>query len=133
MTLSCIEIRCAMVRMGQTFVTLSRSVGGDVNADALRHILRGDIKAPPAWIAERIARHLQVPENVVRQEIEDAAGFGWTIPQASFDWATMIANKDKEIDRLNKAYIRNLEGAGAELVLERATVERWGMVRIARE
>ncbi len=40
----------------------------------------------------------------------------------SFDWQALVANKDKEIDRLNKAYIRNLEGAGAELILERATI-----------
>ena len=28
---------------------------------------------------------------------EDAVGFGWTVPHASFDWNTLIANKDKEI------------------------------------
>ena len=33
-------------------------------------------------------------------DIADAAGFGWTVPPATFDWATLIANKDKEIARL---------------------------------
>ena len=56
------------------------------------------------------------------EAFEDAVGFGWTTDKVSFDWAALIANKDKEIDRLNKAYIRNLESSGAELVLERATV-----------
>ena len=37
-----------------------------------------------------------------------------------FDWATLIANKDREIDRLNAAYIRNLERAGVELFQSRA-------------
>ena len=50
-------------------------------------------------------------------------GFGWTTEKVAFDWPTLIANKDKEIDRLNKAYIRNLEAAGAELIHERAELE----------
>ena len=58
-------------------------------------------------------------------------GFGWTSSKVSFDWWTLVGNKDKEIDRLNKAYIRNLEGAGAELILERATVEDANTVRLA--
>ena len=37
-------------------------------------------------------------------DIADAAGFGWTVPPATFDWATLIANKDKEIARLEAAY-----------------------------
>ena len=31
-------------------------------------------------------------------------GFGWTLPEPEFDWATLIANKDKEIARLEAAY-----------------------------
>ncbi len=49
----------------------------------------------------------------------------------NFDWATLIENKDKEIDRLNKAYIRNLEGAGAELIMERAEILDRNTVRLA--
>ena len=56
------------------------------------------------------------------EAFEDAVGFGWTTDKVSFDWAALIANKDKEIDRLNKAYVRNLESSGAELILERAVV-----------
>ena len=33
-------------------------------------------------------------------DFEDAAGFGWTLDTPTFDWPTLIANKDKEIDRL---------------------------------
>src|SRR5258708_17454632 len=40
----------------------------------------------------------------VRHEIDDAAGFGWTIPEATFDWKTLVANKDKEIARLEGIY-----------------------------
>jgi len=56
------------------------------------------------------------------EEFEDAVGFGWTSEKVSFDWATLIENKDKEIDRLNKAYIKGLDNAGAEIILERATI-----------
>ncbi len=47
---------------------------------------------------------------------------GWTSEKVSFDWATLIENKDREIERLSRAYVRNLEGAGAELINERATL-----------
>ena len=69
-----------------------------------------------------VPKKLFVYASKFAEEFEDAVGFGWTSEKVSFDWATLVANKDKEIDRLNKAYIRNLEGAGAELILERATV-----------
>ena len=48
-----------------------------------------------------------------------AGSFGWQV-DARFDWATLIANKDKEIARLEKAYIAGLEGAGAEVIADRA-------------
>ncbi len=69
-----------------------------------------------------VPKKLLVYASKFAEEFEDAVGFGWTTEKVSFDWATLIENKDKEIDRLNKAYIRNLEGAGAELILERATL-----------
>ena len=39
------------------------------------------------------------------EEFEDAAGYGWTLPQPAFDWPTLIANKDREIARLEAAYV----------------------------
>ena len=69
-----------------------------------------------------VPKKLFVYASKFAEEFEDAVGFGWTTEKVSFDWATLIANKDKEIDRLNKAYIRNLEASGAELIHERATV-----------
>ena len=47
-----------------------------------------------------VPKKLLVYASHVQHEIEDAAGFGWTIPPATFDWPTLIANKDKEIARL---------------------------------
>jgi glutathione reductase (NADPH) len=60
---------------------------------------------------------------------EDAAGFGWSVPRPGFDWATLIKNKDREIERLNGVYRGLLEGSGVHVVqgrarlLDRHTVE----------
>ena len=56
------------------------------------------------------------------EDFEDAAGFGWQRPVPSFDWPTLVANKDKEIFRLNGVYERLLAGAGVALVRARARV-----------
>ena len=69
-----------------------------------------------------VPKKLLVYASKFAEEFEDAVGFGWTSQKVSFDWWQLIENKNKEIDRLNKAYIRNLEGSGAELMMERATL-----------
>ncbi|MCO5128957.1 MAG: glutathione-disulfide reductase [Xanthobacteraceae bacterium] len=58
-----------------------------------------------------------------RQDFADAAGFGWSVPPASFDWATLIANKDKEIARLEAAYTANAETSGVQVIKSRAVFE----------
>jgi len=64
-------------------------------------------------------------------EFEDAAGFGWTVPQSSFDWATLVANKDREIGRLEAAYGAMLEKAGVRVMKDRAVLEDAHTVRLA--
>ena len=78
-----------------------------------------------------VPKKLLVYASKFAEEFEDAIGFGWTSEKVTFDWSTLIENKDKEIDRLNKAYIRNLEGAGAELIMERAEILDRNTVRLA--
>src|SRR5277367_6289811 len=70
-----------------------------------------------------VPKKLFVIGSHVRDEIADAAGFGWTIPLATFDWPTLIANKDKEIARLEAAYTTNVEKSGARVVKTRAVFE----------
>jgi len=55
-------------------------------------------------------------------DIEDAAGFGWRIEGAHFDWPTLIANKDCEIDRLNGIYKKLLADAGVTMIEGRAVL-----------
>lgn len=70
-----------------------------------------------------VPKKLFVYASHVHEDIEDAAGFGWTVEGASFDWKTLIANKDKEIDRLNGIYIGNLEGSDVEIIEDRAVIK----------
>ena len=58
----------------------------------------------------------------MREDFEVAASFGWTVGEPRFDWATLLANKDKEIARLNGVYERVLSLAGVEILHARATV-----------
>ncbi|BAM88962.1 NADPH-glutathione reductase [Bradyrhizobium oligotrophicum S58] len=77
-----------------------------------------------------VPKKLFVIGSHVRQEVADAAGFGWTIPTATFDWKTLIANKDKEIARLEAAYTANVEKSGARIVKTRAVIEDAHTVRL---
>ena len=52
------------------------------------------------------------------EEFEDAAGFGWDLAEPRFSWSKLIANKDKEIDRLNAVYLRLLDDANVTLYSE---------------
>jgi glutathione reductase (NADPH) len=62
-----------------------------------------------------VPKKLFVYASHFAEAFEDAVGFGWTTNKVEFDWPTLIANKDAEIDRLNKVYMKNLEAAGVEL------------------
>jgi glutathione reductase (NADPH) len=58
----------------------------------------------------------------MREDFEIAASFGWTVGEPRFDWPTLLANKDREIARLNGVYERVLSLAGVEIMRGRATV-----------
>jgi glutathione reductase (NADPH) len=70
-----------------------------------------------------VPKKLFVIGSHIHQEIEDAAGFGWTIPPVSFDWKTLVANKDREIARLEGIYTTNVEKSGATVHKTRAVFE----------
>ena len=64
-------------------------------------------------------------------DFRDAAGFGWSVGEPTFDWPTLVKAKDKEISRLSDAYRENLARSGAKLVEQRATVVDPHRVRLA--
>jgi glutathione reductase (NADPH) len=57
-----------------------------------------------------------------REDFEIAEGFGWSAQNLRFDWSTLLANKDREIARLNGVYERVLSLAGAEILRGRAAL-----------
>lgn len=59
-----------------------------------------------------------------RAHMRDARGYGYALDDddVRFDWSTLIANKDREIDRLNKIYENLLEKNSVEVLHGRATV-----------
>ncbi len=67
-----------------------------------------------------VPKKLLVYASHYGEDFEDAEAYGWSVPKPRFDWARLIANKDKEIDRLNHAYKSTLAKAGAELIESRA-------------
>lgn len=60
-----------------------------------------------------------------------ASSFGWTV-DASFDWATLVANKDKEIDRLENAYVSTLTNWKVDIIRDRAELEGPNSVRLVK-
>ena len=57
-----------------------------------------------------------------REEFEVAQAYGWSTSEPAFEWRTLLANKDKEIARLNAVYERLLSAVGVEIIRGRATV-----------
>ena len=49
------------------------------------------------------------------EDFEQASGFGWSLGEANFDWTTLIANKNREIERLNGIYRNLLTNSGVSL------------------
>ena len=69
-----------------------------------------------------VPKKLMVYASRFADEFADAAGFGWTVGETRFDWATLIANKDREIARLEGIYRSNLAKAGVTILESRAVV-----------
>ena len=60
-----------------------------------------------------IPKKLLVYASHFSHDFEDAAGYGWTVGECSFDWPAMVRAKVAELDRLEGIYERLLRDAGA--------------------
>jgi glutathione reductase (NADPH) len=69
-----------------------------------------------------VPKKLLVYASRFADAFEDSIGFGWTTSGVSFDWATLVANKDREIARLEAVYKRTLEAAGVHIFASRAVL-----------
>src|SRR5688572_21247434 len=78
-----------------------------------------------------VPKKLLVFASEARRAIEDARGHGWTIGASHHDWAALVAGKDKEIERLSRAYAERLHKAGAEVLHGRAVLADPHTIQIA--
>lgn len=62
-----------------------------------------------------VPKKLMVYASHFEELFRDSVGYGWSPGAPAFDWSTLIANKDREIKRLNEIYGRLLEQAGATI------------------
>lgn len=67
-----------------------------------------------------VPKKLFVYASQYSEHIEDAPGYGWSVGEASFDWPSLIAAKDKEIARLEGLYRKGLESNGVTVHESRA-------------
>jgi glutathione reductase (NADPH) len=77
-----------------------------------------------------VPKKLLVYASRFAEEFEDAAGYGWSVGAPTFHWPSLIANKDREIARLEAAYRATLERHKVELVKSRAVLEDAHTVRL---
>ncbi|MCH6562981.1 MAG: glutathione-disulfide reductase [Myxococcales bacterium] len=69
-----------------------------------------------------IPKKLLVYASHYTEDFEDARAYGWTVGKSSFDWATLIRNKDREIARLNEVYRKLLDQSGVKQIEGRARI-----------
>lgn len=79
-----------------------------------------------------VPKKLMVYASRFAEEFEDAAGFGWTLGTARFDWGTLKARRDAEIARLEGIYRSLLDGSKVAVADERAVIEDAHTVRLLR-
>jgi glutathione reductase (NADPH) len=77
-----------------------------------------------------VPKKLLVYASRYADDFEDAAGYGWSVAEPVFDWTKLIANKDREIARLELAYSTTLERAGVKIVASRAVLQDAHTVRL---
>ena len=69
-----------------------------------------------------VPKKLLVYGSHFREEFEHAGGYGWSVEGARFDWAQLIASKNREIERLNGIYRKLLSEAGVKLLEAHARI-----------
>lgn len=69
-----------------------------------------------------VPKKLFVYASHFSEDFRDATGYGWSVGQTNFDWQTLIANKNAEIERLNDIYERLLDMASVKIFDGRATI-----------
>ena len=58
-----------------------------------------------------------------RDDMEDSRGFGWNVSGMSFNWQTLLENKNDEINRLNSIYKAILDSNKVKVFQARARIK----------
>lgn len=67
-----------------------------------------------------VPKKLFVYASQFPEHFEAAAGYGWSVGETKFDWPTLVANKDREIARLESLYRHGLDNSHVEIFDSRA-------------
>ena len=69
-----------------------------------------------------VPKKLFVYASQFQDQFDAAAGFGWTVGKSVFNWSSLIANKNREIARLQAVYNNRLQQSGVSVITGRAQV-----------
>ncbi|KZZ54058.1 FAD-dependent oxidoreductase, partial [Oleiphilus sp. HI0123] len=79
-----------------------------------------------------VPKKLFVYASHVHEELEDGKGYGWHLNgDLSFNWQTLVKNKNTEIERLNGIYDSLLTNSGAKIINGRARIVDAHTVEVA--
>ncbi len=80
-----------------------------------------------------VPKKFMVYASEFSNQVKTARGFGWTVPEPTFDWPTFRQAMEIEVARLSGIYVTNLQKAGAELIHKRAVLKDAHTVEIVGE
>ena len=63
-----------------------------------------------------IPKKLYVYASNFSDHLTDAEIFGWSVARSKHNWKSLVEKKNREIARLNKIYINNLNKAGVDII-----------------
>ncbi|WP_027150316.1 glutathione-disulfide reductase [Methylobacter tundripaludum] len=69
-----------------------------------------------------VPKKLFVYASQFQDQFDAAAGFGWTVEKSTFNWSSLIANKNQEIERLHAVYNNLLQKSGVRIINGRANL-----------
>ncbi len=69
-----------------------------------------------------VPKKLFVYASQFQDQFDAAAGFGWTVGKSTFNWSSLIANKNQEIERLHAVYNNLLQKSGVRIINGRANL-----------
>jgi len=80
-------------------------------------ICEGSLVGGTCVIRGCVPKKIMVYASEFAEQFSSAKNFGWSVDgDISFDWKTLIKNKDKEINRLNGIYKNMLKNSNVDLI-----------------